>query len=122
MGSPSWPNPTASTGIACGCSEDFPTVTSPLTICQLVIDIAGDLSSKRGERLEDYTEAVRDLAKDDRFSDDLVRQLARVPGLRNVLVHEYVAWDMERVVEALRTLGPVEEFLRVVSAIAAETD
>ncbi len=31
---------------------------SLLTVCQLVIDIAGELSARRGDRFEDYTEAI----------------------------------------------------------------
>lgn len=40
---------------------------SALTVCQLVIDIAGELAARRGDRFEDYTEAVRHLARDARF-------------------------------------------------------
>ncbi|MGH7860106.1 MAG: DUF86 domain-containing protein [Candidatus Binatia bacterium] len=92
---------------------------SLLTVCQLVIDIAGELSARRGERFEDYTEAVRNLAGDSRFSGDLVRRLERLPGFRNVVIHEYVALDMERVVEALDELAPVEEFFEVARRIEA---
>jgi len=35
---------------------------SLLTVCQLVIDVAGDFSAQRGDRFEDYSEAVRNLA------------------------------------------------------------
>jgi hypothetical protein len=35
---------------------------SLLTICQLVIDLAGELSARRGLRFEDYTQAIRNLA------------------------------------------------------------
>ena len=87
---------------------------SLLTICQLVIDIAGDLSARRGDRFEDYTEAVRNLGRDARFPADLVRELERLPGFRNVLVHEYVALDLDRVVEAMDRLAPVERFLEIV--------
>ena len=87
---------------------------SLFTVCQLVIDIAGDLSARRGERFEDYTQAVRNLAKDERFPQVLVRHLERLPGFRNVLVHEYVTLDMQRVVEALDDLEPVERFLDLV--------
>lgn len=87
---------------------------SLLTVCQLVIDIAGELSARRGDRFEDYTEAVRNLARDDRFSPDLVRRLERVPGFRNVLIHEYVTLDLRRVVEALDELEPLERFLELV--------
>lgn len=87
---------------------------SLLTVCQLVIDVAGDLSARRGDRFEDYTEAVRNLARDPRFPAEVVRELERLPGFRNVLVHEYVALDMDRVIEALDRLEPVERFLEIV--------
>ncbi len=90
---------------------------SLLMICQLVVDIAGELSARRGDRFEDYTEAVRNLVRDRRFPGDLVNELERLPGFRRVLVHEYVALDMERVVEALDRLEPIEQFVRIVSQI-----
>lgn len=96
---------------------------SLLTVCQLVIDIAGELSARRGDRFEDYTTAVRNLAADPRFDPDLVRALAPLPGFRNVLVHDYVGLDMDRVVEALHTLEPVERFFETAVEIASsETD
>jgi uncharacterized protein YutE (UPF0331/DUF86 family) len=92
---------------------------SLLMIAQLVIDIAGELSARRRDRFEDYTEAVRNLARDPRFPQDLVAALERLPGFRNVIVHEYVALDLERVVEALGGLGPIEEFLEIVRRLEA---
>lgn len=93
---------------------------SLLTVCQLVIDVAGELAARRGDRFEDYTQAVRSLARDARFSPELVRKLERLPGFRNVVIHEYVTLDLDRVVEALDDLEPAERFLdaalRVVSA------
>jgi uncharacterized protein YutE (UPF0331/DUF86 family) len=93
---------------------------SLLTVCQLVIDVAGDLGARRGDRFEDYTEAVRSLGRDARFTPDLVRKLERLPGFRNVLIHEYVALDLDRVVEALDDLAPVEQFLEVVRKLVAD--
>ncbi len=93
---------------------------SLLTICQLVIDVAGELSARRGDRFEDYTEAIRNLARDERFPTGLVGQLERLPGFRNVLVHEYVALDLQRVVEALDELGTVERFLEIVRTLESE--
>jgi uncharacterized protein YutE (UPF0331/DUF86 family) len=90
---------------------------SLLTICQLVIDIAGELAARRAERFEDYTQAVRSLARDSRFPLALVSELERLPGFRNVLVHEYVALDMDRVMEAVDRLGPIEQFLEIVRQI-----
>ncbi len=94
---------------------------SLLTVCQLVIDIAGELASRRGDRFEDYTQAVRKLGADTRFPPDLVQELQRLPGFRNVLVHEYVELDMQRVVDALDRLEPVERFLEIVRAMESET-
>lgn len=93
---------------------------SLLTVCQLVIDIAGDLSARRGERFEDYTQAVRNLAHDPRFPPELVRALEPLPGFRNVLIHEYVALDLQRAVAALDGLAPIERFLEIVRDGEAE--
>ena len=86
---------------------------SLLTVCQLVIDIAGDLSARRGERFEDYTHAIRNLSRDDAFPPDLVRALEPLAGFRNVLLHEYVVLDLSRAVEALSQLEPIEQFLDI---------
>ena len=92
---------------------------SLLTVCQLVIDIAGELSARRGDRFEDYTQAVRNLSRDERFPAELVRQLERLPGFRNVLIHEYVALDLDRVVDALAELEPIERFGAIVREMLA---
>jgi uncharacterized protein YutE (UPF0331/DUF86 family) len=87
---------------------------SLLTVCQLVIDIAGDLSARRGDRFEDYTHALRNLSRDPAFAPELVHALVPLAGFRNVLLQEYVALDLGRAVEALDRLAPVEEFLEIV--------
>ena len=61
---------------------------SLLTVAQLVVDVAGDLSASRGDRFEDYTQAIRNLARDARFSPELVRALEPLPGFRNVVIHK----------------------------------
>ena len=90
---------------------------SLLAICQIVIDVSGELSARKGLRFEDYTQAVRNLGALDEFSDDLVRELSLLPGFRNVLVHEYVALDLDRAVEALDRLEPIESFIEIVRRI-----
>jgi uncharacterized protein YutE (UPF0331/DUF86 family) len=92
---------------------------SLLTICQLVIDIAGELSARHGQRFADYTESVRNLASWPEFPPHLVQDLSRLPGFRNVLIHEYVTLDFRRVLEALDRLSPVEEFAEIVRKIEA---
>jgi len=90
---------------------------SLLMLAQLVIDIAGELSAARGDRFEDYTEAVRNLARDSRFPSALVRELERVPGFRNVVIHDYVALNLDRVVEALERLEAIDEFIAIVKSM-----
>ena len=90
---------------------------SLLAICQIVIDVSGELSARKSLRFEDYTEAVRNLAAFDGFSEDLVRELSMLPGFRNVLIHEYVTLDLDRAVDALDRLEPVEAFIEIVRQI-----
>lgn len=80
------------------------------TVCQVVIDVAGDLAARSGLPFEDYTEAVRCLPRAGPFPPELVRKLERLPGFRNVLIHDYVAIDLERVVAALDELEPIRDF------------
>lgn len=79
-------------------------------VCQVVIDVAGDLAASAGLPFEDYTEAVRRLPEAGPFPREMVRELERLPGFRTVLIHEYVAIDLDRVVAALDEFGPIEEF------------
>jgi uncharacterized protein YutE (UPF0331/DUF86 family) len=95
---------------------------SLLTVCQLVIDIAGDLAARRGDAFEDYTQAIRTLSRDERFPSALVRQLERLPGFRNVIVQEYTGLDMDRVVAALDDLEPVERFAELVRRLLEEAE
>lgn len=90
---------------------------SLLMVAQLVIDVAGELAARRGDRFEDYTEAVRNLGRDSRFPRDVVDELERIPGFRNIVIHEYVALDLDRVVEALNRLEPIERFVEIVRGI-----
>jgi Uncharacterized conserved protein len=88
---------------------------------QLVIDVAAELASRSGRRFGDYTEAIRNLELDPRFSPELVARLSSLPGFRNVLVHEYAALDLDRALAALSDLAPLEEFVRVVARVELET-
>lgn len=92
---------------------------SLFTLCQLVIDIAGELAARRGDRFEDYTGAIRQLERDPCFPAGVVRELERLPGFRNILIHEYVALDLDRAVAALDRLDPIEQFLAIVTEIEA---
>jgi uncharacterized protein YutE (UPF0331/DUF86 family) len=95
---------------------------SLLTVCQLVIDISGELAARQGLRFENYTDAVRALAEVPGIPPALVRQLVPLPGFRNVLIHEYVSLDFDRVIAALDHLQPVEEFAAAAHRIASSPD
>ena len=92
---------------------------SLLTVAQLVIDIAGELNTRKGTPFDDYTTAVRNLIRLGSFPDALVERLARLPGFRNVLLHEYVDLDYAIVIEAMNDLEPVEDFVRIVARLEA---
>ena len=94
---------------------------SLLVVCQAVIDVAGELASRRGIRFQDYTEAVRALRQVDGIPPELVARLEPLPGFRNVLVHEYVALDYGRVLEAMQELDAVEAFIKAVAALEARS-
>lgn len=87
---------------------------SLLTVCQLVIDVAGEISGRSGRPFETYRDAIRNLADLPQFPAALVAELASLPGFRNILIHEYVALDLERAVAALDGLGAIEAFLAIV--------
>lgn len=91
-------------------------------ICQQIIDIAAELSARHGQSTDSYRTAIRNLARDPRFPPDLVAELERLPGFRNVLVHEYLELDLARAVEALDRLEPIERFVRVVRDLEAGTE
>jgi uncharacterized protein YutE (UPF0331/DUF86 family) len=85
-------------------------------IAQLVIDIAGELASRHGARVENYKQAIRGLANVPEFPNELVAQLEPLAGFRNIVVHEYISLDLQQVIAALRQLERVQQFLSFVSA------
>jgi uncharacterized protein YutE (UPF0331/DUF86 family) len=84
------------------------------TVCQVVIDVASELSARRKLRFQDYTEAVRNLGAFSEFPTAMVRELEKLPAFCNVLVYDYFALDFNRVIEALDRLEPIEEFAETV--------
>jgi uncharacterized protein YutE (UPF0331/DUF86 family) len=93
---------------------------SLLTVCQLVIDIAGELSARRKLKFGDYTESIRNLAAYPEIPASILSNLERLPGFRNVLIHEYVTLDFRRVIQALDDLGSIEEFVEIIRRLEAK--
>ena len=88
-------------------------------VCQAVIDISGDLSSRRRLRFEDYSAAIRNLSAFSEFPVSLVRDLGSLPELRDLIIHKSSNFNYERVIEALDHLEPVEQFVEAVRQIEA---
>lgn len=90
---------------------------SLLTAAQLIIDVAGQLCTRRNLRFETYRESICQLAAYEEFPRDLLQKLERLPGFRNVVVHDYIDLDFGKVVQALRDLEPLEEFVRIAARL-----
>jgi uncharacterized protein YutE (UPF0331/DUF86 family) len=90
---------------------------SLLVVCQSVIDIAGELAARRAIRFDDFTGAIRALAQIEGFDAELVDRLAPLAGFRNILVHEYVQLNYDRVIAALDGLDPVDDFIVAVARL-----
>lgn len=85
---------------------------SLLMVTQRTIDVAAELSTRRGLRFEDFQEAIRNLAIHEEFPDALIRKLEPLPELRNHLI--YGPLEPERMAEFLGKLDGVERFAQAV--------
>jgi uncharacterized protein YutE (UPF0331/DUF86 family) len=85
---------------------------SLLMVTQRTIDVAAELSTRRGLRFEDFQEAIRNLAIHEEFPDALIRKLEPLPDLRNHLI--YGQLEPERTVDFLGKLDGVERFVQAV--------
>jgi uncharacterized protein YutE (UPF0331/DUF86 family)/predicted nucleotidyltransferase len=86
-----------------------------LSVIQMVIDVAAEISVRRDLPFSDYSEAVRNLAAVDDFPPDLVEALALLPAFRNALLHPHVGLEPDQVVEQIENLQPIEELLVLVA-------
>lgn len=85
-----------------------------------MIQLARDISIRKGQTVESNAEAVRNLALMPELPPSLVRELEELPRLRNMLIYRHLNLDFDRVIAALDHLQPVEAFeqaaLRIASA------
>lgn len=88
---------------------------SLLVVVQRTIDLAAELSTRRGLRFEDFQEVIRNLAIHEEFPDALIRRLEPLPDLRNNLI--YGPLEPERAVDSLAKLDGVERFAQAVGKI-----
>ena len=90
---------------------------SLMTVCHLVIDLAGEMATRRGEAVEDSAQAVGLLAGDERVPEYLVRRLEGLPALRAAIVSEPLTMDLERVRQVLDEVDDVREFMHIVAEV-----
>ena len=86
------------------------------TLIQAVMDVGNHLVTDTGLGAPvRYTDILDKLASSGIISDDLASRLVPVFGMRNVLVHEYVKLDMERLWSAVEDTSALEEFTKNVA-------
>ena len=87
-----------------------------LQLCaQNALDIATHLVSAAGLDIPDYRSAIDRLAQLGILSGDFAARFRRVAGFRNVLAHDYMEVDLERVAGMLAGgLEDFEEFARCI--------
>jgi len=79
---------------------------------QVIIDVSHLIIIDLGlKRPEDNYEAISILFENKIISENLVRKLTKMIGLRNILVHEYGKIDRRKIYEILKEqIGDLEEF------------
>ena len=77
------------------------------------LDVATHPASAAGLDIPDFRSAIDRLARPGILSGDCAARLRRVAGFRDVLAHDYMEVDLERVAEMLAgRLEDFEEFAR----------
>ena len=87
-----------------------------LQLCaQNALDIATHIAASRGRDVPDYANAIDELGRLGVLSKEFAREFRSVAGFRNVLVHGYLAVDLEVISTLLRErLGGFEAFAEAV--------
>lgn len=88
---------------------------------QACIDVGAHLVSELGlPTPDDYGQIFESLGNAGRIDRELAGRLSRAVGMRNLLVHEYLEVDLDRVWEALGNLEDLRSFARFAADEADE--
>ena len=80
-----------------------------------MIDISCHLVSEHNlGNAETYAECIRVLGETDIISTEMVNTLMSMAGLRNILIHEYVNIDMNKLYKMLQDLDDLKEFSKII--------
>jgi uncharacterized protein YutE (UPF0331/DUF86 family) len=79
---------------------------------QITIDIGSHiLAALKENHIEEYSDIIYKLAKIRVIPEDFAKKIKGMPGLRNLLVHEYGIIDIEKIHDVLQNnLSDFEEF------------
>jgi len=89
---------------------------------QACIDAGAHLVGELGLKApDDYADVFRSLAGAQMLDPDLAERLANATGLRNVIVHEYMRVDLDRVWNALAELDDLRAFARAAARVVDQT-
>ena len=90
---------------------------SLLLAAQAVVDIAAHIiTADHHARVQDYRQAIESLGKVGVLSPEFAEHLAPLAGFRNILVHDYLVVDPQKVYDLLlRGRADLREFGRQIS-------
>jgi uncharacterized protein YutE (UPF0331/DUF86 family) len=93
-----------------------------VTAIEACVDVAQHICAAEGwGPPADNGDAVRLLGEHRVLTTELAISIRKAVGFRNVLVHDYVEVDDSRVVDRLKSLDDLEEFVRQVAAYVTGT-
>jgi uncharacterized protein YutE (UPF0331/DUF86 family) len=75
-----------------------------IDICHRIIALEG------AQKPRDYYEAILRMGELGVLSPDFAAQLAPIAGLRNILIHEYLAIDWDELFESLANVNDLHQF------------
>jgi uncharacterized protein YutE (UPF0331/DUF86 family) len=80
---------------------------------QIVIDIGSHILASIGEnQIEDYADIIDKLGKLEIIPVDFAKKIKGMPGLRNILVHEYGIIDIKKIYDILQNnLDDFKDFI-----------
>lgn len=93
-----------------------------VTAIEASVDVAQHICATEGwGPPADNCDAMRLLGDHGVLTPDLAQSLRKAVGFRNVLVHDYIDVDDEIVLERLKALADLDEFVREVAAYVSGT-
>jgi len=84
---------------------------------QVLIDVGNHILAALGEnRIEDYADIIDKLGEKSIIPSQFARQIRGMVGLRNILIHEYVSIDLNKIYEILQNrLDDFRDFIKYIN-------